>query len=215
MPTELPNRITSITPDEAAQAISEGYKRVTGSKPTVKILGLLLGQWALETGNGKSVHNYNYGNAKATSGDEYYQYFRCSEIVGGVEMFYDPPHPACKFSAFRTSADGAEAYIKLLKRREHWWKGLQTGTVDGFIKGLTTAPAYFTASPSLYTTGLRNRMENYSEFAKKYGSSGVFGQIFAGLMTGAILVGGAYFSQHPKEAKKYLKQANTRIKRII
>lgn len=164
----LPDKKTPLTPKQVAAALSEGYRRVTGSKPTKKILQLLLGQVALETGNFKSIHNFNFGNVKGSSRDRYVQYFRCSEILDGKEVFFDPPAPECRFVAFRTAADGAQHYIETLKRRPHWWQGLQSKTVPGFIKGLTTAPVYFTASPSLYAKVLQNRMERYLGEAKYY-----------------------------------------------
>jgi hypothetical protein len=168
---QLPDKLTPLTPDEAAKAISDGYKLVTGKKPSKKILGLLIGQTALETGNWKSLHNYNFGNAKATSSDPFYQFFRCSEILNGQEVFFDPPHPACKFAAHENAAEGAAHYIRVLRNRSHWWQGLQSGSPKTFIEGLTTAPKYFTANPTLYYNVLLDRANKYSDLARKYGGS--------------------------------------------
>lgn len=191
-PGEIANRMTPMSPDQAAKAISDGYLAVTGKRPSAIILGLLLGQTALETGNWKSIHNYNFGNKKASGGDRNWQFFRCSEIINGKEEFFDPPDPHCKFSAYTTAAEGAAAYIRLLQSRPHWWAstapdgtkiGLQSGTVDGFIKGLTTAPAYFTASPSLYRNVLLERMNNYAALAKQYAgaAAGIGAAVAVGL----------------------------------
>lgn len=166
---EIPNLLTPMTPDAAAAALAEGYRRVTGRLPTQRILGLLLGQTALETGNWKSLHNFNFGNAKATDSDPFYQNFRCSEIINGAEQFFDPPDPHCRFAAHRTAADGAEHYIRVLQHRANWWNGLQSGTVPGFIDGLTAQPyAYFTANKDLYEKGLADRMASYAAQATKY-----------------------------------------------
>lgn len=188
---ELPDLLTPMTPDEAAQALAEGYRLVTGRAPTQRVLGLLLGQTALETGNWKSLHNWNFGNAKATASDPYYQNFRCSEIIGGAEQFFDPPDPHCRFVAHRTAADGAEHYIRVLKSRTAWWNGLHTETVPGFVAGLTTAPyAYFTANPELYARGLADRMAQYAGQAARFAGAhkaaivgttvGVFALTFGG-----------------------------------
>lgn len=187
MGTEIRDKITPITPAQAAKSMSEGYKRAVGVKPSRKVLGLLLGQWALETGNGKSVHNYNYGNKKATPSDPYYSYFRCSEIINGKEVFFNPPHPACKFTAYRNAEEGAEAFVRLLKGRKHWWDGLHTGTVEGFIKGLTTKPAYFTASPTKYANAMRNRMLAFDKLALQNAGMGTFGQLLLGGAVSYIL----------------------------
>jgi hypothetical protein len=185
MGQEVPNKLTPLTPEQAAKALADGYKLVTGHLPSKRILSLLIGQTALETGNWKSLHNYNFGNAKASGSDPFYQFFRCSEIENGVEVFYDPPHPTCKFTAHPTAAEGAAHYIRVLQKRAHWWKGLQTGTVQGFIEGLTTAPKYFTASPSLYLKVLTDRAATYSSLAKKYGSS-FFGTLLGTMFFGAL-----------------------------
>lgn len=189
---EMPNKITVITPELAAQALSDGYKQVTGSKPTKEILALLVGQSALETGNWKAIHNYNFGNFKAAPGDRNYQYFRCSEIINGQEVFFDPPDPACKFAAYLTADQGAAAYVKGLKNRSNWWNGLQTGTVSGFIDGLTTAPKYFTASPSLYKNVLTDRYNTYLPLAVKYAGIGVMA-MFAWLGTGLATIAGLWY----------------------
>jgi hypothetical protein len=185
--TELPATSTPMDAARMADALAAGYKVITGKGPTPQILGLMLGQVALETGNfGHGVHQYNFGNKKYSSGDPHWQFFRCSEIVNGKEVFYDPPSPVCKFAAYDNPAQAGAAYVHTLKSRQHWWDGLQTGTPEGFIAGLTTAPKYFTANPGLYLKGVKDRMNNYGalaiEYAKKYSVAA------AGIGLGAILL---------------------------
>lgn len=189
---EIANKLTPLNGDEAAKAIAAGYKKVTGKTPKKKILSLLLGQWALETGNGKYIHNYNFGNVKASSGSPYVQHFRCSEIIDGKEVFFDPPHPQTAFAAYKTAEDGAIAFINTLKRREHWWKGLNTGTPDGFIKGLITKPAYFTANPDKYKSVLIERSSKFKTEVNKYGSSSILSNILIGSVLGASSLTGIY-----------------------
>jgi hypothetical protein len=183
---EISNKLTPLSPDEASKALANGYKLVTGKKPSKKILALLIGQTALETGNWKSLHNFNFGNAKASSSDPFFQHFRCSEIINGQEVFFDPPSPECRFAAHQNAAEGAAHYIRVLERRPHWWNGLQTGTIEGFIQGLTTAPKYFTASPSLYLKVLEERTNHYADLAKKYGGS-LFGTFLGLGFFGAVI----------------------------
>lgn len=189
-PGEVPNKMTPMTAEQASKAISDGYLLVTGKRPNAIILGLLIGQTALETGNWNSIHNFNFGNKKWSSQDKNWQFFRCSEVVDGVETFYDPPHPACKFAAYGSAAEGAAAYIRLLQSRPHWWNGLQSGTVDGFIAGLTTRPAYFTANPTQYRNVLAERMSHYTALATKYAGAAMgigVGILLAVLGFGAFL----------------------------
>ncbi len=175
--TVLPNQLTVATPEQAAVALADAYARGIGSRPSKKILSLLMGQAAGETGNFKSMHNFNFGNVKASSSYPLVTYFRCSEIVNGQEVFYDPPAAECRFRAFRTLEDGAAAYIETLKKNPHWWQGLQTGTVDGFIAGLTFRDnksgfyPYFTANVEKYRTLLADRTKKYLPLAEKYGAS--------------------------------------------
>jgi hypothetical protein len=199
---ELPNKITKVTPDEAAKALATGYKRITGKKPSVAILGLLLGQWALETGNGVAVHNFNFGNTKRNSGDTYYQFFRCSEILNGQEVYFDPPAPECSFSAYKSAEDGAEAYIRILKKRSNWWNGLQTGNIVAFNTGLSTAPKYYTASPTQYLSTLQNRVLNYLPQAQKYGAT-ILGTIFS-VIFGLGLSGSFFYGYYKYQTKKIL-----------
>ena len=169
--TELPNKLTPMTADEVAKALSAAFAALTGKKPSAKILALLLGQWALESANGKAIHNYNLSNIKRNSGDQYYQYFRCSEIIDGKEVFFDPPHAQCAFAAYKTPVEGAKAYLRILKKRPNWWNGLLTGDVVAFNTGLSTAPKFYTADPSLYLKVLQDRMAKYMPQAQKYGAT--------------------------------------------
>ena len=188
--TELPNKFTKVTPDAAAKALAIGFQKVTGKKPSAAILALLLGQWALETGNGSAIHNFNFGNTKRSSGDTYYQFFRCSEVLNGKEVFFDPPSPECAFSAYKTPEAGAEAYVRILKKRPHWWNGLLSGNVATFNAGLSTKPVYYTANPTTYLKTLTNRVAAYTPQAKEYGSSSLaaFGTALLGIGMGGVVL---------------------------
>jgi len=185
----LPNLLTPLTADQAAKALSDGYKKVVGQKPPKKILSLLVSQTALETGNWKSLHNFNFGNAKATGSDPFIQYYGCSEVLNGTEQFFQAGDPHCVFAAHKTAADGAAHYVNVLKSREHWWQGLQSGSVPKFISGLTTAPAYFTANAITYGNTLNKLAIQYAPLAKKYASSTIL-QVLGGLAAGAVAVVG-------------------------
>jgi len=196
MSTELPDKYTLISPDDAGKYISEGYRRLTGSSPTPEVLLLLLAQFAGETGNGKSVHNFNMGNTKRTASSPYWQQFPCGENDGpnGESVMYYPPNPKCHFDAYPDGYSGGEAFVKTLKRRDNWWKGLQTGDVDKFVAGLAMRPyAYFTAPPDAYLKLVKSRMAPYTASAKKYGipstsfGGAVFG-ILLGLGTAGLFV---------------------------
>lgn len=183
----LPNKITPMTVDQAAKALSDGYKKVTGSRPNKLVLGLLVAQSALETGNWASIHNYNFGNFKASSSDKYIQYFGCNEGYGANSVNYPAGDPHCIFAAYVTAADGAAAFIKGLKNRQHWWNGLMTKTVAGFIKGLTTPPAFFTGNPVAYSNIMEQRLLTYQPIANKYAAN------WASSLIGLAIGGGLWY----------------------
>lgn len=178
---EVPHVMTPIAADEAAKLLAKAYRTVTGRSASVAILGLLLAQWALETGNGKSVHNWNFGNAKRNSGSPYYTYFTAWEMVDGQRV-----DSRMAFAAYKTALDGAVAYIKVLKSRPNWWNGLLTGNIESFNKGLSTNPKYYTADPGTYLSALKNRSATFLPQAKRYGATliGSVGQVVVGLGLG-------------------------------
>lgn len=162
----VPNKLTRLRPQDAAAALAAAYEQLTGIAPAQPVLGLLIAQSALETADWQSIHNFNFGNQKAGSSYPMIVQFRCSEIVNGVEQFYEPPAPECNFRAYETSASGALDYLRVLRGREHWWQGLHTGDPSAFVDALATPPRYFTASPALYKRVLIERLEQYGSLAE-------------------------------------------------
>ena len=197
---EIADQLTPMSADEVAVAVSAAFKRLTGKRPSRKILGLLLAQWALESGNGRAIHNYNLTNIKRNSGDSYYQSFPCSEVIDGAEQHFFPPNKACEFAAYLNPTDGAEAYIRVLKRRPNWWNGLMTGDVEQFNIGLSTAPKFYTANPDGYLNLLKDRYNRYWPQAEKYGSN-ILGTILSALFGISVGVGTLYAA--PKAYQYY------------
>ena len=159
------DKLTPLRPEQAATALASAYGQLTGVAPASAVLGLLLAQSALETGNWQKIHNFNFGNQKASAAYPLIVQFRCSEIIDGVERFYDPPAPECNFRAYETSASGALDYLRVLHAQPHWWQGLHTGDPSAFVDALATPPKYFTASPALYKSVLISRLEQYRPLA--------------------------------------------------
>lgn len=182
--TELPNRATPMSGEDVIKAIADGYKRVTGKVAAPNVLNLLVSQAAFETGDfaGKGIHNFNFGNKKYSSGDPYFQFFRCNEFIDGKEVWND----RCKFAAYDSPAQAGEAFVRLLMGRPHWWAGLQSGDSTTFVKALSTTPKYFTGNPSDYLAGVNRYFSQYAQLAAKYATPGV------GAGIAVALVGLAY-----------------------
>jgi hypothetical protein len=182
----IPDKLTPLTSEQAAKALSDGYLLVTGKRPSKQILSLLIAQTASETGNWKSIHHYNFGNIRGVAPDGMWTSFRAGEIdPSGNEYFLEEdisPSSQNRFMAYKDAASGAKDYIKKLKDRPNWWNGLQTGTVEGFIKGLTTYPKYFTANPIAYQNLMANRVASYQALAKQYAApTGIAAAVLAGI----------------------------------
>ncbi|MFZ5894751.1 MAG: hypothetical protein ACOY0T_27050 [Myxococcota bacterium] len=146
----VPNRLTPLEASEAGRVLFAAYAALTGKQPTDAVGALLLAQSALETGNWQKIHNYNFGNIKARADYPQIVQFRCSEVLNGVEQFFDPPDPHCNFRAYSNASDGALDYMKVLHSQPHWWQGLHTGDPSAYVDALATPPKYFTANPATY-----------------------------------------------------------------
>jgi len=161
------NQLTPLTRDEATSALLTAYQQLTGAPPTAAVLALLLAQSAFETGHWRSIHNFNFGNAKAGPDYPLITQFRCSEVdEHGVEHFYDPPNPQCNFRAYADAAAGALDHLKVLHSRPHWWQALHTGDPSAFVDGLATPPKYFTGNIDLYKRSVVSLFHDFYPLAK-------------------------------------------------
>jgi hypothetical protein len=192
-----PKRV-KLTPDEAIKALAAGYRASTGKAPSKKVLGLIAAQSAHETGGWSSMPNYLFAGQKAGKNAENVQYLRCFEVIDGQTVYFDPPDPHCVFVAFDSAQKGAKAYIDTLKSRPNWWNGLHTGTAEGYIKGLTTYPAYFTGNKDAYLARMRENLTKYAPIVSKY-SENVWAQIGTALL---VLAGGYGAKRYYDERRK-------------
>ena len=176
---EFENKLTKVSKQQMAVALVEGRKGFYGVYPTKQVVAILLSQWALETGRGRYMHCYNIGNIKASKNYKgNYCYYYCSEIVPTriankwkqqygslvkvgkrrgryVEVFLYPKHPATKFRAYKSLADGAVDYIELLaKRFRSAMRYAVKGDVEKFSRELHRI-GYYTASVDKYTKTMK------------------------------------------------------------
>lgn len=164
----VPNKLTPLTRAQALNALAKAFLAVTGANPSPEVLSLLVAQTALETGEWKSLHNFNWGNIKAAHDYPLQTTFGCWEMVDGKRVDYPANDPHCMFRAYPDAASGVVDYIKTLKSRANWWNGLQTGTPEGFNAGLSTVPKYYTADPTAYLKLLKTEFEESLPLAKSY-----------------------------------------------
>lgn len=167
----LPDQVTKLSEVDAVKALKEAFKNIYKSYPSNNTLAILYAQTALETGRfAKGFHCYNWGNIKSRPDDGFYwTMFRCSEVINGVNTFFDPPHDQCKFKAYKTAIEGAEDYINFLSKRKRYvaaWAALLEGNPEKYSHELKIA-GYYTANEALYTKGV---ISLTNEFHRKYDS---------------------------------------------
>lgn len=75
---------TPATPAAVFTALGKTWKAQFGTEPKHESLLVLLAQWAFETGRGKSMWNFNLGNAKGKPGGgdgRCWTFFACNEML--------------------------------------------------------------------------------------------------------------------------------------
>jgi hypothetical protein len=162
---QLPPVRTPIDPDQLGTALCGAWKRVLGTYPPSRAAVLvLIAQSSLETGHWAACECWNLGNVKSHEGDgRCWTYFRCSEIIGGQEIFFNPPSPQCRFRAFRTLEDGAAdhvGFLALSDRYQKAWTAAMTGDPHAFVRELKQA-GYFTAAEPPYEATVAKLFSHY------------------------------------------------------
>lgn len=154
----------------------------------LKSLALLMAQWALETGRGKSCICYNIGNFKALPSRDW-TYFTTWERLpqklamqyvdestesepaeyikqldtGAIIVKFKPRHPMAKFCAYESLQDGVKDYVgQLEKRFVEAWQAVQEGDANKFIGGLLHGH-YFTGSPLVYADSIFKLAREYEK----------------------------------------------------
>lgn len=177
---ELNAEKTNVTPQQMALALYQAYWTYFNSPPSKDTVRVLLAQWALETGWGKSMWCYNVGNAKSREGDGYdYCFFKCNEILARSVaerllqedpehvqistyrpddtciVWFLPKHLWCRFRAFKTLEDGVYDHLKMVVRTfDRAWPYAVAGDPEGYCQALKEQK-YFTADLSVYTETLK------------------------------------------------------------
>jgi len=194
VPTELPDKATPMAGPDVAKAISAGYQKVTdGEVPDPGVLGLLIAHAAFETGDfGKGVHNYNFGNKKFSTGDQYYQFFACNEKIHGVDQMFYPPDPHTKFAAYTNSTVAGAAFVNLIRNNKGWWDGLMSGDATTYVNALKTGGYFTDSNVGGYIAGVERFVNQYASIAAEYAvpiaiAGGSVVGILAAIATGIYL----------------------------
>lgn len=183
MPTELDANKTPVTKQDLILGLWQAWYQIFNEEPKHEAVCVLGGQWALETGWGKSMWDFNLGNVKSVEGDGHdYQFFGCGEELplsvaqhavhdsplvkvvrtyanGNTPMasvWIDPKHPWCRFRAFNSLLEGAVDYVKLLNKRfQMAWPAVIAGDPALFSHYLHQQH-YYTADETQYTNSIKS-----------------------------------------------------------
>ena len=193
MPAELTAQKTPVAKEDLIKALYDAWFHIFNETPKKESIWVLASQWALETGNGKSMWNFNLGNVKSTGNDgRDYCYFACNEILkkavadafaakdpstakvtqyrddGTAIIWFYPKHPGCRFRAFNSLLDGAIDYIGLLNKRfSKSWPAVLAGSPTQFSHMLKQQ-GYYTADESSYTKTLSSIFGSMSKLNVDY-----------------------------------------------
>lgn len=183
---------TPVSSAEIIPALRGAWFRFFGNWPSEDSVCILAAQWALETGRGASMMNYNCAGIKA-SGDQDCTFYATQENLpraiaaryvanstanepceiakddGGtnVRVRFLANHPMTKFRAYANLEDGCFDYVALLQRRFALsWPAVMTGDPVAFAK-LLKKQGYYTAEEADYARLMKSLFEDMKKvFAK-------------------------------------------------
>jgi hypothetical protein len=179
------------TPVKSADLFTElcqSWWAIFNTVPSKESILLLMSQWALETGYGKAMWNFNLGNVKGKVGGAYdWCFFACNEILsksqaekmqaanpdtakitkyrtsGDCIIWFYPEHPACCFRSFLDLGEGVTDHLQLMhKRFNKAWPAVLSGDPKAYCHALKLQ-GYYTADESAYTKGVVRLFTDYQK----------------------------------------------------
>jgi hypothetical protein len=123
-----------------------------GKIPSATLLDNLTAQASLETGRGAQMYNFNFGGIKGASPSGQTAECLTHEVIGGSQVTVRQG-----FRAYGTIDEGAEDYVRVLKRNFGAALGqAEHADIGGFAHALKGA-GYYTASECDYASALRGQ----------------------------------------------------------
>ncbi|WP_394849726.1 hypothetical protein LZC95_20015 [Pendulispora brunnea] len=179
---------TRVAHEKLRACLEKAWRNLRGDEPPPDAIAMLLGQSALETGYWDSCKNWNLGGVKAPTAEGLFTYYPTLEVLsrekaealrakstaqrpcefafddGGpkVTVRFRPSHPVCRFRAYASLDESAEAYLSLLMA-PHYAGALdaaRAGDVGGFVRVLS-AGRYFTAPEEQYRSSVAFLFDMY------------------------------------------------------
>lgn len=150
----VPRIQTKISTKEAIEALVFGWNGIVKTCPPKESIGILVAQFAFETGWGKFCWNYNLGNHRTYNGYE----GKATELPGADEVIDGKKViVGGYFQAFDSKEEGGEAHIRLLFNNPRYSLAKQILTEDPvpekFVAAIKKA-GYFTGDEVTYSRGV-------------------------------------------------------------
>lgn len=188
-------RVPERTPVTAMQmylALKDAWGQVVGevaTPPKRESLLVLLAQWALETGRGGAMMNYNIAGIKSVVGDAHdFTFYATTEVMSIAQahqalgtglasiewehadqglacVLFQPKHPATRFRAYGSLGESTPDYLALLMHRfSRAWIAVENGDPRVFAH-LLKMQGYYTASEADYANGLVARFAEFGHIS--------------------------------------------------
>jgi hypothetical protein len=157
---EVPATRTVVSIADMHKALSEAWWRSTATNHTDLAVCTLMAQWALETGNGASMYNFNIGNFKSAgqNGSPPGAFFplATTENINGVTQ-----HMTANFASYDSLDAGVSAYLTAMHGRfASSWPDILSGDCDAVAQHLYDQHYYTGIPPNpveTYAAGLKAR----------------------------------------------------------
>lgn len=164
---------TPIGPLAFARGVIEAWKTLYGEIPSKEAIGVLWGQYMIETG-GSATWNYNIGNVKHVAGDGYnwIDLPGTWEIYNGQKVVLQPGDPGRLFRAYTNYGEAFKHHLAFLKKKyTNAWERIISGQPREFAFDLKagrdriigTGDDYYTGPENVYADAVER---NYKNFVK-------------------------------------------------
>ena len=156
LPSHSGRRPTPMKPRQAAEVLASAWHDVIGRPASRRTVAVLWAHWALETGRGARMVDYNFAGLKGRAPGG------ASSVVWTRESGEDgKTRVRARFRAYATAQEGARDYVRTLHARfDPAFVAANEGDARAFADALDDAN-YFTDHPRVYKRSIQSLASEY------------------------------------------------------